>query len=316
MNGLRILVVRLGAMGDIIHTLPAVASLKQSFPRCHLAWAVEARWAPLLQGNVFVDQVITLQRRGLSEYLRIRSLLRAGHFDIAVDFQGLLKSAVVASAAASEKVYGYHRSCAREPLAAMLYSHAVKPAAIHVVDRNLELASAAGATSLSKAFSLPPGEREGDIPDSEFVLASPLAGWKAKQWPLEYYEALGKRLMTELGLPLVLNGPERIETPSTCSHVSSILGLIHVTRRAAAVIGVDSGPLHMAAAIQKPGVAIFGPTDPARNGPYGGTITVLRDRGASTTYKRGDSIDSSMRAISVGQVFDSLAFRVRHPAGA
>ena len=89
-------------------------------------------------------------------------------------------------------------------------------------------------------------------------------------------------------------------------HLSGIAGLIHATRRAQAVIGVDSGPLHLAAALSKPGVAIFGPTDPLRNGPYGGTIRVLRSLGVATTYKRATGAHDSMRAISPEDVLEAL----------
>ncbi len=105
------------------------------------------------------------------------------------------------------------------------------------------------------------------MPEGDFVLASPLAGWGAKQWPLENYARLADKLRRDCGLPLVLNAPHPIEMAGAMSHVSGIPGLIDATRRATAVVGVDSGPMHLAAALGKPGVAIFGPTDPARNGP-------------------------------------------------
>jgi heptosyltransferase-1 len=99
-----------------------------------------------------------------------------------------------------------------------------------------------------------------------------------------------------------LNGPPDSGLP----HRSGLSGLIHATRRALAVVGVDSGPLHLAAALGRPGVAIFGPTDPARNGPYGNSICVLRAPSASTTYKRGTSVEDSMRQVTPDQVFESL----------
>jgi heptosyltransferase-1 len=176
-----------------------------------------------------------------------------------------------------------------------------------VVDRNLELAAAAGATRLLRNFPLPNGSPESDLPTGDYVLASPLAGWGAKQWPLEHYRVLARMLRDQLGVSLVLDGPPG----SDFDHHSSITGLIHATRRAAAVVGVDSGPLHLAAALGRPGVAIFGPTDPARNGPYGNSIHVLRSKSASTTYKRGPDIAASMRAITPDQVFASLKAQLK-----
>jgi len=303
---MQILVVRLSSMGDVIHALPAVASLKHSFPHSHVAWVIRQRWAPLLEGNPFVDEMIPFERT-LSSIVETRRELRKKRFDLAIDFQGLIQSALVAAAARPDRIAGFHRSQVREKAATLFYSTQVKARAPHVVDRNLELVAAAGASSLLHTFSLPEGSPEGDLPDGNFVLASPLAGWGSKQWPVEFYQELASRL----DVPLVVNGPpEAAEILSKIRgahvHLSGIAGLIHATRRAQAVIGVDSGPLHLAAALSKPGVAIFGPTDPSRNGPYGGTIRVLRSTDAATTYKRAAETHDSMRAISPEDVLEAL----------
>jgi heptosyltransferase-1 len=318
----RILVVRLGAMGDIIHTLPAVAWLKQSQPGAHLTWLVEPRWAPLLEGNPYVDRVVLLRRQSLSGLMETRRELRAAPYDFAVDFQGLLKSAIAASAADPGRLFGFHQSQLRERLAGLFYSDKTLSRSTHVVDRNLELAAACsgGIGPAKRLFPLPPGRPEGELPAGDFVLASPLAGWGSKQWPMGHYRTLAGRLSKELGIPLVLDGPPGADfaaVEGVVPHHSSLPGLIHATRRAAAIVGVDSGPLHLAAALGKPGVAIFGPTDPARNGPYGDTLRVLRTVEAATTYKRGAAIDSSMEKISPDEVFDLLRTVIgtrRHPA--
>jgi len=302
MSQSRILIVRLGAMGDIIHTLPAVASVKQSFPQSYVAWAVEERWTPLLAENPFIDEIISIGRRTISNVLSARRRLRAGKFQTAIDFQGLLKSALTASFARPERIYGLHRSQAREPLAALFYSGAIKTTAAHVVDRYREIAAGAGATAIARSFFIPEGRPEGKLPPGEFVLASPFAGWAGKQWPLDMYLDLARRL----DVPLVLNVPQMIDAPGAHVHVSGIAGLIHATRQAAAVVGGDSGPLHLAAAIGKPGVAIFGPTDPARHGPYGGSMAILRSPDAETTYKRTTEVAPSMRSVTVDHVLTAL----------
>jgi heptosyltransferase-1 len=298
-------------MGDIIHTLPAVASLKHSFPGSHLTWIVESKWAPLLEGNPFVDRVVALRRGGPSQVLGSCRELRSVRYDFAVDFQGLIKSAVLASVARPDRIFGFHRSQVRERPAALFYSTQIQSASAHKVEQNLDLAAAAGAISLLRTFPLPPGIPEGDLPDGDFVLASPLAGWRAKQWPLEFFRALAARLRSELGIPIVLNGPPEAmevfaQVPQAIRMSSGVAGLIHASRRATAVVGVDSGPLHLAAGLGKPGVAIFGPTDPARNGPYGESFTVLRSPDSATTYKRGSSIDPSMWEVSPDDVFMAL----------
>ncbi len=316
----RILVVRLGAMGDVIHTLPAVASLKHSLPGSHVTWAIAPQWAPLLDGNVFVDRRILVERTSLSGLWRARQELRRRPFDFAVDFQGLVKSALVASVAGPDRIFGFARSQVREKPAALFYSSYAAPASKHVVDRNLDLARAAGASSHIYVFPLPPGAPDQPLPDRDFVLACPLAGWASKQWPLAAYSDLARRLERELGMALVVNGPPAsaemlAAIEGAYPHTSGLAGLIYATRRARAVVGVDSGPLHLAAALEKPGVAIFGPTDPQRNGPYRSPLHVLRSSVAVTSYKRNAVIDSSMLAISPDEVFAALAEQLKAAAG-
>jgi heptosyltransferase-1 len=195
----------------------------------------------------------------------------------------------------------------RESLAALFYSSHVTARAGHIVERNLELAAGAGASNVLRSFPLPQGAPEGALPEGKFILACPFAGWGSKQWPLEYWSQLADLLE----LPLVVNGPP--DSAATLEqirgariHLSGIGGLIHATRRAHAVIGVDSGPLHLAAALAKPGVAIYGPTDPARNGPYGTSFRVLRSPDAAADYKRRPTPADSMRAISPRMVAESL----------
>ena len=308
-SGMRILIVRLGAMGDIIHALPAVASLKHSFPGSHLTWVVEPQWAPLLEGNPFIDRVALLRRGSPMSILQSCRELRERRYDFAVDFQGLMKSAVLASIAYPERIFGFHQSQIRERFAALFYSNKTLTNSAHVVERNLDLAAAAGAGSVLRTFALPEGKPEGTLPKGDFVLASPLAGWRSKQWPFEYYGALAARLRQECGIPLVVNGPPGAalaEIPDTIPNFGGLEGLIYATRRATAIVGVDSGPMHLAAALGKPGVAIFGPTDPRRNGPYGDSFTVLRSADAVTTYKRNSTIESSMLAISPEAVLNAL----------
>lgn len=311
-----ILVVRLGAMGDIIHALPAVASLKRSFPAMPLTWVVESHWAALLNGNPFIDRVVRFERGDSRTWLQTWRELRERRYAFALDFQGLSKSALIARLARPERSFGFHSSEVRERAAGWFYSDAVFSPSVHIVERNLDLAAAAGATSRTAEFPLPGGTPEGDLPSSRFVLASPFAGWKSKQWPLEYYAELAAKLE----LPLVLNGPpgsreELARVPHTVPHIGGLAGLIDATRKATAIVGVDSGPMHLAAALGKPGVALFGPTHPDRNGPYGGTLQVLRSARAVASYARGayvrgNEIDPSMRDITPDRVAAALKARI------
>ena len=306
MTGPRILVVRLGSMGDVIAALPAVASLKHSIPHSKITWVIDPKWGLLLEGNPYVDSVVHLDRRTFTGLGQAWRELRAARFDFAVDFQGLVKSALVATLARPERIFGFNAAYARESAASWFYSTKVPIRSYHAVERNLDLAAAAGASNILRTFPLPPGAQEADLPDNDFVLASPLAGWGAKQWPLEYYSQLAERLRRECGMPLVVDAPYHLHINSVETHVSALPGLIYATRRAAAVVGLDSGPLHLAAALGKPGVAIYGPTDPARHGPYGGTIAVQRSPHAMTNYRRTTEPDASMREITPDQVFEAL----------
>lgn len=313
MSTLRILVIRLSSMGDVIHTLPAVAALKKCFPDSRLSWLIRPRWAVLLEGNPYVDEIVPLPR-ALGATVRGIGALRMERFDLAVDFQGLIQSAVIGKASGADPFFGYATPSVREKAAVCFYSHHVEARAAHVVDRNMELAAASGRHLGGKTFGcaarefpLPPGQPEGSLPDGPFLLASPFAGWGSKQWPLEYWSDLA----AQLPLPLVVNGPpssrdQLAAIQGAHVHLSGIPGLIDSTRRATAVLGLDSGPLHLAAALGKPGVALFGPTDPARNGPYGKTIRVLRDANAITTYHRNEAPDPSMRALAPALVSQAV----------
>lgn len=305
-----ILAVRLGAMGDILHALPAVASLKKSFPEKRILWVVTPRWTELLEGNPNIDELIPFDRRATGGLIDAWRRLRVIRPEIAIDFQGLMQSALVGRAARPRAYFGLTSSLAREPLAAVFYTKRIEALGPHRVERNLQLAAAAGAAVLTEESWIPPGRPEGELPAGPFILTSPLAGWGSKQWPAAYYDDLGKRLRAA-GLELVANVPPGGERELGTfahlrAHVSSIGGLIDATRRAAAVVGVDSGPLHLAAALRKPGVALFGPTDPVQNGPFRSRMTVLRAPGAQTTYKRSAEMDASMKKISAEHVVEEL----------
>jgi lipopolysaccharide heptosyltransferase I len=310
----------------VIHALPAVARLKQAFPGAHLTWAIEPRWAPLLAGNPYVDDVMEVStavwrkqpfRPGTWSDAGgfLWGLGRSGH-DLAFDFQGLIKSALLARLSGA-RVIGFARHELREPPARLFYSERVETKARHVVDKNLALAAALGAESGAVEFPLPQGKPQPDLPAGDFVLASPVGGWKSKQWPPQYYSRLAELLHRHSGSMLLLDcAPDdrlyceqirRLAPAGSCQlQVSNIEGLIAATRRARAVVGIDSGPLHLAAALGARGVAIFGQTDPARNGPYGDGFRVLRAPDALTSYKRVDDLAPSMATIGPEEVWQAL----------
>lgn len=306
----RVLVVRLGAMGDILHALPAVASLRAAGD-VRIAWIVKPQFRELLDGSGIADEILEFRRRGLRPLLATLRGLRRAPFDLALDFQGLIQSALAARLSRARRVVGFDRRLLREPFAALFYHERVHTGSAHVVEMNLDLAAAAGAPRRVLEFPLPPGREEGNLPAGAFLLSSPFAGWGSKQWPLGHWLELAALARMELNLPLVFNvSPAQAAALSGRTdahvHVSSIAGLIHATRRAAAVVGVDSGPMHLAAALRRPGAAIYGPTDPRRNGPCSDRIRVLRHPSAITTYRRGSEPGPEMAAITPRQVLDAL----------
>lgn len=306
----RILVIRLGAMGDIVHALPAVASLRAAGDT-RISWIVKPQFRELLEGSGIADEILEFRRDGLEPLAESLRGLRRQPFDSAVDFQGLIQSALVARLSGARRVVGFDSSLLRERAAGLFYHERVHSGSAHVVEMNLDLAAAAGAPRRVREFPLPEGRAEGSLPRGAFLLASPFAGWASKQWPLKHWIALAGIARKEMDLPLVFNvSPAQAAAlsgqPGVSIHVSSISGLIDATRRAAAVIGVDSGPMHLAAALNRPGVAIYGPTDPRRNGPYADRIRVLRHPSARTTYRRGAAPGPEMLAIEPRQVFDAL----------
>jgi heptosyltransferase I len=306
----RILLIRLGAMGDVLHALPAAAALRDS--GAHVTWLIDPKWRPLIAGSPDVDQVIELNRRSWSSVRAALVQLRAAALDAVIDLQGLLKSAFAAELSAAPLRYGFAPRELRERAAGLFYTHHIATQGPHVVERNLELVRGALGRSTPVRWRVPQGHPEGELPAGPFVLANPLAGWPAKQWPMDNYGPLAARLRAELGLELVLNHGGPIELPpGTRLHTCGLDGLIDATRRAAAVLGLDSGPLHLAAALGRPGVALFGPTDPARNGPYGGSIAVLRHPASPTSYRRSRDIDPGLASITVDEVFLALKERLR-----
>lgn len=302
----KILVVRFGAMGDILHAVPAVMSLRRRWPDAEIAWVLEPRWMPLLVGTTIADHLVPLNRRGAASVWIALKWLRRWRPDVAIDFQGLLKSAATAWMSGAEARIGFETEALREREAGVFYSRTVAATAAHVIERNLQLAGGDPPPSWSGPLGFP----QGNLPAGDFVLCAPFAGWKSKQWPVDRYAQLGERLMKQFGLPLVMNVMPGAELPPSeflWRHECGIEGLIDATRRARAVVGLDSGPMHLAATLRKPGLALFGPTDPVRNGPYGGTVRVLRAAGAATSYKREDTVAESMKRLEVDEVWSALS---------
>jgi heptosyltransferase-1 len=317
----RILIVRVGAMGDVLHALPAVAALRAALPAAHIGWAIDPRWSPLLASSL-VDKIHLVHTRQwtlttfLPSVLALRRELRAQHYDLAIDLQGNIRSAVIARLAAAPRITG--SSTPRETPARILYTNRVSLTQPNVIHQAAELISAALSQPIAPIQpTLPHDPQSGLWADTHaqtpFILIAPTAGWGAKEWPLAHYAALIPRLEAH-GYRVLLNA-----TPTSTHNLpgeaipSTLPQLIALTRRAALVLGGDTGPVHLAAALGRPTLALFGPTDPARNGPHfpnARTLT-LRHPTSRTDHHRTETPDPGLKQITVEQVLEAALTLLR-----
>jgi lipopolysaccharide heptosyltransferase I len=329
----RFLVVRLGSLGDIVHALPAVHALRNKFPGAQLDWLVEDKWRALLAGNADINDIIRLDRTTWSGVSACVRQLRRRKYDCAIDFQGLYKSALLARLSGARRRIGFALEHLRESGAAWFYTERVRSTASHIVDQNLALAQHAGAEKGEVRFPLAfPDEAErfvrmqlGSKGGKKFFVMSPGGGWMSKCWPAEQYGHLHRRLMSVLSFAgwrgVVNYGPgerhlaEAVRVAGGDADPLLFSGelpqLMALLRGAAFFVGGDTGPLHLAVALGTPVVGLYGPTDPARNGPYSPADVVVRNaREEETTYKRDSSPARSMRSITVEQVVAAVQRRL------
>ncbi|HJR05915.1 MAG TPA: lipopolysaccharide heptosyltransferase I [Pyrinomonadaceae bacterium] len=341
---MRILIVKLGSIGDIVHTLPSLAAIRRALPRARVEWVVERRAAEVLRDNPLVDRLIELDTKALRRWRPVSGetllatrqqlrRLRASAFDVALDFQGLLKSATIARLARTPRVYGFARPALREPASRFLLTKTVNvPLDTNVIRKNLALASVAlgiNVPSDGDEFEFPIAtshahEREAEdaaaLVDGKFAILNAGGGWPTKLWSADRFGALADALLAEHGLrSLVTYGPGerelaeqvvRASRTSAAQPVSlSLKGFYALARRASLYVGGDTGPTHLAVAAGAPVVGLFGPTEWWRNGS---------PRSADICVERTDiwcRVDCHRRACSVWICMDIEVSRVAAAAG-
>lgn len=326
----RFLLVRLGSLGDIVHALPAAAALRDTFPSARIDWVVDRKWTRLLEGNSDLNEVISVDRRKAGGIATAVRKLRDARYTCAIDFQALYKSALLSFASGAPRRIGFRSSYAREGFAALLYTDRLNPRGAHKVDHNLTLVEQTGARPGTPRFPLAIHEEDEDRVSrelsahgmNEFFVLNPGGGWLSKCWPAERYGDLNRKLAERHGWRGVVTfGPgeesmaaKLIEAAGNTPPVAVALGLgalFALLRRAKFVVSADTGPLHVASALGTPVVGLFGPTDPARNGPYSpGDVVVRNARFSETTYGRGASYSPAMLSITVDQVVDAVERRL------
>lgn len=333
------LVIRLSSIGDIVHALPAVSALGETHPWARITWLVEDEYSGLLEGNPYVRRVITVDTLGWRKCLRkidtyqhmlhCLRCLRDTRFDAVIDFQGLIKSGLLAGLCRSRERVGFAKPWLKEPAAGLFYSRRVRAeGSEHAIQENLALVESLGARCEAWQFPLPRLSGYDEYLDkmlasagvNEFMIINPGGGWIAKRWPPSYYAELIRRLQPLFAGHFLLTGSpseereiNQIVRASGSSRASyfpaTIEQFIALARKARLFVGGDTGPLHLAAAVGVPIVGLYGPTDPKRNGPFSPLDIVLSTQ-EPINHTRRDKNASFLEGISVAEAIDALQLRL------
>jgi lipopolysaccharide heptosyltransferase I len=338
----KILIVRLSSLGDILHTIPALNSLRAAFPQAEIDWLVEEKAASLLSAVPAIDEIVAINIGALKSHparpgswrgvLRVIRALRARHYDLCFDFQGLIKTGFLSFVSGARERLGFSSRLVRERPAHWFYTRKLNHpgAAVHIVSQNLLLAQLGGGVAVSREVDLKVPDPEARHIDNllnqqdlkEFVVINPGGGWPTKRWSPASYGVLAQRIQTELKLRVVVTtgpGEETLYTSlmQTCSHTPPIhlqlpfLQLIPLFKRARLIIGGDTGPFHLACALHRPVVGLFGPTSPIRNGPWSDEDESVEHK-LPCSYCGGRSCTRRYECmeISVDDVFASVVRRL------
>jgi heptosyltransferase-1 len=291
----RVLIVRLGALGDIVHAIPVAAALRHAFPGARIDWLVSAKHREILDLVPVIDRRLAIDDRAGSRMLAGIREVRRAHYDVALDLQGLLKSAVLARSAGARRVIGFSSRYVRERLARAFYTEAHDPVGVpHVVHQNLALLERLGLTVVDAEFPIEHVDSDiarqvRDRTGGCYALLNPGAAWPNKRWPPSRFAAVAGSLASRHRMTsVVLWGPgeqslaeEVVAAAGGAAMLSpptSIADLVALARGAALMVSGDTGPTHVAAAVGAPIVGIYGPTRPSRNGPWSPhDVTLSRD---------------------------------------
>lgn len=343
------MIVKLGSIGDIVHALPSLAAIRSALPDAEISWAVEKRSAEILRGNRLIDRLIEVDTRALRSGRIVADILprlreqfrdlRRSKFDIAIDLQGLLKSAAIAKLSGAKKRFGFTRAELREPASSVfLTHHSGASGRVNIVRKNLTLVAEALDISAPQGgfefpiFTGPEHIREADEIVSRagdrLAVLNPAAGWVTKMWPGENYGRLADALWAEHNLrSVVAVGPGEAELGEKVLNASrsgeaiaiqpSLKGYFELLKRASIYIGGDTGPMHLAVAGGTPVVGIFGPTEWWRNGsPNLDDVCVERtDIGCRVDCHRRTCSNWICMDITVETVLAAVGIRLKKATG-
>lgn len=325
----RILIVKLSSIGDVVHALPALSALRNKFPESYIAWVVKKQIADIIIGHPHLDEVITYEGPR-----KTAKKLRSLKFDLAIDFQGLFRSGFLTFISGAKTRLGFSRANSRE-LSRLFLNQRVTPGEEdrHVIDKNLSLLRPLGIEVKQKEFIIPVSRenreyvanflREREITSSDILVAlHPGASWSSKLWPEKKWAELVDRLIEELKVKAILlwgpedkNSIDRIakmtENRPIISCQTNLKELAYLISKCRLFVGGETGPLHIACALNIPTIALIGPTDSIRNGPYGeGHIVIEKDLPCRRCWRHKCKRLDCMKLITVGEVFSTVKTRI------
>ncbi|MFZ2419049.1 MAG: lipopolysaccharide heptosyltransferase II, partial [Smithellaceae bacterium] len=338
------LIVKLSAIGDVIHTLPSLAELRRLYPDAHITWVVEEAAADLIIGHPHLDEVIISRRKSwikdikagkvAATLLEARTFvrrIRSRRYDLVIDFHGLLKSAVVVFLSGGRRKLGYD---SWQELSGLFLNEKIpEDMTKHAVDRYLDFLRYLGAQINDVEFVLPLTDEtkkeakrlldQHHLSEKNYIAVNPIAYWETKLWDNAKFANLADQIKEGLKLDVIFTGSNRTDAADILSRMTkeginlggktSLPMLAEIYKCARAVITTDSGPMHLAAAVGTPVIALFGPTDPARTGPYGKGHTVIRaDLPCSPCLLKKCPTKKCMEEITPGQVYAVLENQIRH----
>lgn len=337
----RILIVKLSSIGDVIHALPSVAFLRRSLPDAEISWVVERAASEMIRDSPVIDRLIEIDTRSMRggkvieeivlDMGRQAKLVREHKYDLAIDMQGLLKSAVIAKISGAGVRWGFSKKDLRESFAGVFYTNQIASVGqVNIIEKNVRLAAAAvGIEPDLDPIEFPIATDQTHVDEADaiargrrFVLLNPGGGWVTKLWPAENFGLLARRIRSELGLePIITVGPneavlgERAKAAAAFDIevvTPSLKAFYELARRADFYVGGDTGPTHIAVAVGTPIVGIYGPTEWWRNGsPRHDDICVERnDIGCRVDCHRRKCDNWICMEITVDRVFDAVAERL------
>jgi 3-deoxy-D-manno-octulosonic-acid transferase/heptosyltransferase-1 len=338
-----ILIVKLSAIGDVIHTLPSLTSLRRFYPHAHITWVVEEAAADLILNHPQLNEVLVSRRKAWIKDIKsgqLRKALRGiGHFikdlrkrpyDLVIDFHGLFKSSIIVILSGGKRKLGY--DSLQELSGLFLTEKIPEDMDKHAVDRYLDFPVYLGAKKEKAEFILPPSaDAENKVKllladcglgENNYIAINPIAYWETKLWDNEKFAKLADLIQEKLKRKVVFTGSESksveeitVKMKSKSINLggkTSLMELACLFKKALMVITTDSGPMHLACAVGTPVVALFGPTDPKRTGPYGEGHIVIRDNiSCSPCFLKKCKTAQCMKNITTEQVYAVVESKIK-----